>query len=86
MGNNTIQQYTTSSLNLVTQHLSGYRLVSMAIINSILENSVCSECKTGQLKIREVVQFTSCGLNKTILPVSLQKMDSMKLILDQCMH
>jgi hypothetical protein len=36
----------------------------MAIINSILENSVCCECKTGQLKIREDVQFTSCGLNK----------------------
>jgi hypothetical protein len=31
--------------------LSGYRLNSMAIINSILESSVCSECKSGQLKI-----------------------------------
>jgi hypothetical protein len=48
----------------------------MAVINSILENSVCSECKTGQLNMREDVQclrgwasklFLSCtsfGLNK----------------------
>jgi hypothetical protein len=56
--------------------LSAYRLVSMAIINSILENGVGSECKTGQLNMRKNVQclrgwasklFLSCtsfGLNK----------------------
>jgi hypothetical protein len=36
--------------------LSAYRLVSMAIINSILESGVCSECKSGQLNMREDVQ------------------------------
>ncbi|XP_033609332.1 uncharacterized protein LOC117282712 [Cryptotermes secundus] len=39
----------------------------MAIINSILENSVCSECKYGPLKIKEDVQCHRGWASKLVL-------------------